>query len=56
MSYWDFPGNPLVNNLPANAGAGVQFQVQEDPTCQWATKPTCHITEVPSPRALALQQ
>ena len=34
---WDFPGGQVVKNLPANAGF-----VQEDSTCQGATKPVRH--------------
>ena len=30
----DFPGGPVVKNLPANAG--------DDPTCQGTAKPTCY--------------
>ena len=38
----DFPGGPVVKNLPANAGAWVRFLVLKDPTCCGATKPVDH--------------
>ena len=38
----DFPGGPVVKNLPANAGTGVWSLVWEDPTCLRATKSTSH--------------
>ena len=40
----DFPGGPVVKNLPANKGDAMQVRslVQEDHTCHRATKPTCH--------------
>ena len=38
----DFPGGPVVKNLPANAGTQVQSLFQEDPMCHRATKPICH--------------
>ena len=36
------PGGLAVKNLPAMHGTWVWYLVQEDPTCPWATKPTCH--------------
>ena len=38
----DFPGGPLVKNLPANAGDTGSSLIQEDSTCHGATKPVCH--------------
>ena len=41
----DFPGAPVVKNLPANAGDTfntLQPLVQEDSTCHVAMKPVCH--------------
>ena len=38
----DFPGGPVVKNLPANAEDTGSFLVQEDPTCLEAAKPMCH--------------
>ena len=38
----DLPGDAVVKNLPANAGAWVRALVREDPTCLGATKPMCH--------------
>ena len=40
INYRDFPGGPLVKNLPANeADMGL---IREDPTFCGATKPMCH--------------
>ena len=40
----DFPGGPLVKNLPCNAqGTGsIPGQGSKIPTCLRATEPTCH--------------
>ena len=38
----DFPGGPVVKDLPANAGTQVRFLVPKDPTCCGATKPGHH--------------
>ena len=41
----DFPGGPVVRNLPANAGDTLSPQVslvRGDPTYLRATKPLCH--------------
>ena len=38
----DFPGGPLDENLPDNAGNRVWPPVQEDSTCCWAMKPMHH--------------
>ena len=38
----DFPGGPVVEDPPADAGTQVQSLVQEDSTCLRATKPMCH--------------
>ena len=38
----DFPGGPVVKNLPAYAGDRVQSPGQEDPTCLGAAKPLGH--------------
>ena len=35
----DFPGGPVVKNLPANKETQVQSLVQKDFTCHGATKP-----------------
>ena len=35
----DFPGGPVVKNLPANAGDPVQSLALEDSTCHRVTKP-----------------
>ena len=37
----DFPGGPVVENPPANAGNMVQSLVWEDATCCGATEPVC---------------
>ena len=39
---WDFPGGPVVENLPANAETPVQSLVQEYPTSHGAAKPVSH--------------
>ena len=39
---WDFPGGPVVKNLPANAGDRVRSLVWEDPKCPGAVKPLGH--------------
>ena len=39
---WDFPGDSVVKNMPANAGTQVRALVREDPTCCGATKPVRH--------------
>ena len=54
----DFPGGPVVKNLPANKGDAMQVQslVQEDHTCHRATKPTATATEARVPTACAPQQ
>ena len=38
----DFPGGPVVKNLPANKETQVQSLVQKDFTCHGATKPVHH--------------
>ena len=38
----DFPGGPVVKNLPASAGPGVGSVVQEDFTCHSTTKSMFH--------------
>ena len=38
----DFPGGPVVKNLPANKETQVQPLVQKDFTCHRATKPVNH--------------
>ena len=38
----DIPPGPVDKNPPANAGAWVQFLVQEDSSCHRATKPKHH--------------
>ena len=38
---WGFPGGPVVENPPANAGDTGSL-VREDPTCRGATKPVFH--------------
>ena len=38
----DFPGGPVVKNLPANAGDTVRSLLREDSTCRGATKPMHH--------------
>ena len=38
----DFPGEPVVKNLPTNAGTQVQSPVQEAPTCLGVIKPISH--------------
>ena len=37
----DFPGSPVVNNPPANAGDMVRSLVWGDPTCGGTTKALC---------------
>ena len=37
----DFPGGPMVKNLPVNAGGTGFSLVWEDPTYCGATKPVC---------------
>ena len=39
---WDFPGGPVVENLPANAETPVRSLVQEYPTSHGAAKPVSH--------------
>ena len=41
----DFPGGPVVEKLPANAGHVCSIPGGEDPTCQGATKPKAATTE-----------
>ena len=41
----DFPGGPVVENLPANAGHVCSIPGGEDPTCQRATKLMAATTE-----------
>ena len=38
----DFPGGPVVKNLPSNAGdvGSIPGWLTKIPTCRWATKPT----------------
>ena len=38
----DFPGSPVVKNLPAKQGTWVRSLVWEDPTCRGAAKPVHH--------------
>ena len=38
----DFPGGPVVKNLPANAGTWVWSPDWENTTCCRAAKPVCH--------------
>ena len=38
----DFPGGPVAENLPANAGEAGSTPIWEDPTCCGATKPMNH--------------
>ena len=38
----NFPGGPVVKNLPANAEDTGSVLVQEDPTCRRASKPVHH--------------
>ena len=42
MMLLDFPGGPVAENLPANAGEAGSTPVWEDPTCCGATKPMNH--------------
>ena len=42
IKHGDFPGGPVVEDPPADAGAQVQSLVHEDSTCLRATKPMCH--------------
>ena len=42
IKHRDFPGGPVVEDPPADAGTQVQSLVQEDSTCLRATKPMCH--------------
>ena len=37
-----FPGGPVVNSPPANAGDMVRSLIWEDLTCHRATKPVLH--------------
>ena len=39
---WGFPGGPVVKNLPANEGTGVQSPLRRDPTGLDETKPMHH--------------
>ena len=45
--FWDFPGGPVVKNLPYNAGDASLIPVG-DPTCCKTTKPTLQLL---SPKA-----
>ena len=38
----DFPGSPVVKNLPAKQGTWVRSLVWEDPTCRGAAMPVHH--------------
>ena len=52
----DFPGGPVLKNLPSNAGDTVWPLAREDPTCRGATKPmSCNYWSLSS-RARARQQ
>ena len=42
QNIWDFPGGPLVENLPADAVDNIRSLVWEDSTCCGATKPMSH--------------
>ena len=42
QNIWDFPGSPLVENLPADAADNIRSLVREDSTCCRATKPMSH--------------
>ena len=39
LTLWGFPGDSVVEGLPANAGDTGLSMIQEDPTCHRATKP-----------------
>ena len=52
----DFPGRPMVRNLPSNAGGTrVQPLVGEDPTCCGANKPVSHKYRSLHSRATAMR-
>ena len=42
---WDFPGGPVVKNLPCNGGdtSSISDPETKIPTCQTVTKPASHI-------------
>ena len=43
MQEKNFPGGPVVTNLPANTGDMGLILIQgKDPTCHRATEPVCH--------------
>ena len=52
----DFPGGPVVKNLPASAEDMGLSLVQEDPTCRRASKPVPCTTEVCAPRTCVPQE
>ena len=40
MFYWDFPGGPLVKDLPSNAGdTGLMPDQHRNPPIQWVSSP-----------------
>ena len=39
---FNFPGGPVVENLPVNAGITGWIPGMEDPTCLGVTKPRTH--------------
>ena len=39
---WDFPGGPVVKNLPGNVGDMGSIPGPGRFTCCWTTKPLCH--------------
>ena len=42
VNCWDFPGDPVVKNPPANAGDMSSIMVREDATCHGTIKPVWH--------------